>query len=83
MENIAEKIYIPRNESEKLIEQFEGYFNLKEYEITEWDENGLPKWPKGLDLTKLGETKLVKQPDVVMLMLVYQKNLVKKRCKAN
>ena len=81
--NIAEKIYIPRNESEKLIEQFEGYFNLKEYEITEWDENGLPKWPKGLDLTKLGETKLVKQPDVVMLMLVLPEEFSQEEMKAN
>lgn len=69
-ESIAQKIYIPRKEGEKLIEQFEGYFELEEYEITEWDENGLPKWPKTLDLTKLGQTKLIKQPDVVMLMLV-------------
>ncbi|WP_448376819.1 glycoside hydrolase family 65 protein [Fervidobacterium sp.] len=67
---MANKIYIPREKGEKLIEQFEGYFQLKEVEITEWDENGLPKWPKGLDLTKLNETKLIKQPDVVMLMLV-------------
>ncbi|HOQ39287.1 MAG TPA: glycosyl hydrolase family 65 protein [Fervidobacterium sp.] len=80
---IAEKIYIPRNDSEKLIEQFEGYFNLKEYEITEWDENGLPKWPKGLDLTKLGETKLIKQPDVVMLMLVLPEDFSQEEMRIN
>jgi len=43
---LAEKVYIPRKEGEKLIEQFEGYFGLKEYEITEWDENGLPNGQK-------------------------------------
>jgi kojibiose phosphorylase len=80
---LAEKVYIPRKEGEKLIEQFEGYFGLKEYEITEWDENGLPKWPKGLDLTKLGETKLIKQPDVVMLMLVLPEEFTEEEMKVN
>lgn len=80
---IAEKIYIPRKEGEKLIEQFEGYFDLEEHEITEWDENGLPKWPKTVDLTKLGETKLIKQPDVVMLMLVLPEEFTEEEMKIN
>ncbi|QAV33223.1 kojibiose phosphorylase [Fervidobacterium changbaicum] len=81
--SLAEKIYIPRKEGEKLIEQFEGYFQLEEVEITEWDENGLPKWPKGLDLTKLNETKLIKQPDVVMLMLVLPEEFDEEEMKIN
>jgi len=80
---MAEKIYIPRKDGEQLIEQFEGYFQLKEVEITEWDENGLPKWPKGLDLTKLNETKLIKQPDVVMLMLVLPEEFSYEEMKVN
>ncbi|MEJ5258523.1 MAG: glycosyl hydrolase family 65 protein [Fervidobacterium sp.] len=79
----AEKIYIPRKPGEKLIEQFEGYFKLEDIEITEWDENGLPKWPKGLDLTKLGETQLIKQPDVVMLMLVLPEEFTFEEMKVN
>ncbi|MGC8901722.1 MAG: glycoside hydrolase family 65 protein [Fervidobacterium sp.] len=80
---IAEKIYIPRKPGEKLIEQFEGYFDLEEHEITEWDENGLPIWPKTVDLTKLGETKLIKQPDVVMLMLVLPEEFTLEEMKTN
>ncbi|KAF2962430.1 glycoside hydrolase family 65 protein [Fervidobacterium sp. 2310opik-2] len=80
---IAEKIYIPRKKGEKLIEQFEGYFDLEEHVITEWDENGLPKWPKTVDLTKLGETKLIKQPDVVMLMLVLPEEFTQEEMKIN
>jgi len=80
---MANKIYIPREKGEKLIEQFEGYFQLDEVEITEWDENGLPKWPKSLDLTKLNETKLIKQPDVVMLMLVLPEEFDHEEMKIN
>ncbi|AEH51605.1 glycoside hydrolase family 65 protein [Pseudothermotoga thermarum] len=67
---IAEKIYIPRKDNQLLLEQFEGYFNLKDYVVTEFDEKGMPVWPKDLDLSKLQETQLIKQPDVVMLILV-------------
>lgn len=80
---IAHKIYIPKKEGEDLIEQFEGYFQLEEHEITEWDENGLPKWPKTVDLRKLSETKLIKQPDVVMLMLVLPEEFSHEEMKTN
>ena len=66
---IQNKIYIPKSKDGKIIEQFEGYFDLAEIEITEHDENGMPLWPD-LGGLSLGETKLIKQPDVVMLMLM-------------
>lgn len=69
-QEIQEKIYIPTSKDGRLIEQFEGYFNLEYFPITENDENGMPVWPKGVELDKLGETQLIKQPDVVMLMLM-------------
>ncbi|WP_427340305.1 glycoside hydrolase family 65 protein [Caloranaerobacter sp. DY30410] len=66
---VKDKIYIPYSEDGKLIEQFEGYFDLKDIEITQYDENGMPLWPD-LQGYKLGQTQLIKQPDVVMLMLL-------------
>lgn len=66
---IHEKIFIPREKNGKLIEQFEGYFNLKDIPIKEYDENGMPLWPE-MNGYELGETQLVKQADVVMLMLM-------------
>lgn len=66
---IQEKIYIPRGSDGRLIEQFEGYFKLVDIEIREHDENGMPIWPDLMGM-KLGETQLIKQPDVVMLMLM-------------
>lgn len=66
---IESKIYIPREPNSRLIEQFEGYFKLKDIEISKYDKNGMPIWPH-LQGYKLGETQLIKQPDVVMLMLL-------------
>ncbi|SKA78621.1 kojibiose phosphorylase [Caloramator quimbayensis] len=65
----ANKIYIPMSKDGKIIEQFEGYFELDDIDIKEYDENGMPAWPdlKGL---KLHETQLIKQADVIMLMLL-------------
>ena len=68
-EVIAEKMYIPKSEDGMIIEQFEGYFDLADIEISQYDENEMPLWPdfKG---NKLGETQLVKQADVVQLMIM-------------
>lgn len=67
--NIMNKIHIPRSKNGKLIEQFDGYFNLADIEITDYDENGMPLWPE-LNGYELGETQLIKQADVVMLMIM-------------
>lgn len=62
----AEKILIPKRD--KLIEAFSGYFKKKEFRITSLDNNLMPVFPKGMLLSKIGQTKLVKQADVVMLL---------------
>ncbi|MEN8213126.1 MAG: glycosyl hydrolase family 65 protein [Pseudomonadota bacterium] len=67
---MAEKIYIPFKEGEELIEQFEGYFQLDEIPITEWDENNMPFYPEGYNHFNSDTTTLIKQPDVVMLLYV-------------
>jgi len=67
-QEIASKIYIPYHPDKKLIEQFEGYFNLKDFVIKEYDENNMPVWPEGVELDKLNSYQLIKQADVVMLL---------------
>lgn len=62
----ASKIWIPRKG--ELIEEFEGYFKKKDIKVTEFDEHGLPLIPRGISPRDLKETKLVKQPDVLMLI---------------
>ncbi|PNR94330.1 glycoside hydrolase family 65 protein [Petrotoga sp. 9PWA.NaAc.5.4] len=69
-EKISEKIFIPRYYGSPLIEQFEGYFNLKDYTISQWDKNKMPLWPKSVELDKINQTQLVKQADVIMLLLL-------------
>ncbi|MBT8254948.1 MAG: glycoside hydrolase family 65 protein, partial [Bacteroidia bacterium] len=64
----AEKIYIPFDEEKKLVEEFEGYFGLKDVPISVWDENSMPVYPEGYDHFNCDETTLIKQPDVLMLM---------------
>ncbi|MEH6648896.1 MAG: glycosyl hydrolase family 65 protein [Motiliproteus sp.] len=68
--NVAAKIYIPFDTESGLIEQFEDYFQCKEVPIVEWDKNDMPCYPAGYDHFNAGETTLLKQPDVVMLMYV-------------
>ena len=69
-QEIADRIYIPYDPQKKLIEQFEGYFKLKDIPITGHDENSMPVFPEGYHDHNCGETTLVKQPDVVMLLYV-------------
>ncbi len=69
-EERAAQILIPFDESRSLIEQFEGYFALKEVPVTEWDQNDMPCYPEGYDHFNAGETTLLKQPDVIMLTYV-------------
>lgn len=66
----ADHIHIPYDPSGQLIEQFQGYFALKDVPITQWDDNDMPVYPEGLDHFTCNDTMLVKQPDVVMLLHV-------------
>lgn len=66
----AGRILIPFDAGSSLIEQFEGYFALKDVPVTEWDGNDMPCYPAGYNHFNAGETRLLKQPDVVMLMYV-------------
>lgn len=64
---VAAKIYVPFDPERNLIEQFEGYFQLEDIPITEWDENQMPRYPEGHDHFSLNGSMLLKQPDVIML----------------
>ncbi|MGV8983327.1 glycoside hydrolase family 65 protein [Clostridium sp.] len=66
---MAKKMYIPKSEDGMIIEQFEGYFELADIEITQYDENEMPVWPD-FEGNKLGETQLIKQADVAQLMIM-------------
>ena len=67
-DTIQSKIYLPKKEGTKLLEQFEGYFDLKEVLIEKYDENDWPIRPEALKETKARFTQIIKQADVVMLL---------------
>lgn len=63
----AERIHVPRHADTGLIEQFDGYFALKDVPIDTRDENDMPIYPDGYHHFNSAETTLIKQPDAVML----------------
>lgn len=50
------------------IEQFDGFFKLRNVLCAETDENGIPLLPKKIKPKDFGKTQLVKQADVLMLL---------------
>ena len=65
--SVCHDIYVPINKKKKIIEEFDGYCNLKDIKITQLDEKLMPMFPANLDLSQIGTTQLVKQADVIML----------------
>lgn len=68
---IASKIYV--NESDGIIEQFDGFFDLKDYIIAEYDEKFMPKLPETFRLeSDFRPYTLLKQPDVLMILYMFK-----------
>jgi kojibiose phosphorylase len=70
LKNVKEKMYLPASNSKKIVEQFDGYFQKADPAITKLNEHGLPEWPEGFSLANVDDSQLIKQADVVMLMLL-------------
>lgn len=70
---VYDKIYIPFNKEDKLMEQFEGYFKLPDITIKEYDKNDMPIIPEEAKEIGLRNTCINKQADVVMLMFLLPK----------
>ncbi|NYV27853.1 glycoside hydrolase family 65 protein [Streptobacillus felis] len=66
---VSSKIKIKNTKG--LIEQFEGYFDLIDYEIYEWDKNNMPILPKEIKGIKRDLTTINKQADVVMAHFIF------------
>lgn len=67
-DKVQRKIYLPKKEGTQLLEQFEGYFELQEVVIEEYDKNDWPVKPKALENVNRCDTQIIKQADVVMLL---------------
>ncbi|MDR3051846.1 MAG: glycoside hydrolase family 65 protein [Oscillospiraceae bacterium] len=64
----ASKLYIKTRQG--LIEQFDGYFDLPDAVITEWDACGMPRMPAIFREKRGMQHCILKQADVVMLMFL-------------
>ncbi len=66
--NIAEKLYIPLNTKNNVIEEFDGYFRKQDVAIRTHDKYMMPEFPPNVPLSKVAQTQLVKQLDSCMLL---------------
>jgi len=71
MQVVSKTLLFPYDQKTDLIEQFEGYFSLRDFKVEKHDQNGMPLLPKGVDEAKLDRTRLLKQADVVLLLYLF------------
>jgi len=65
--DISERLYIPLNKKNNVIEEFDGYFRKKDIAIRSHDKYSMPEFPPDVPLSKVAQTQLVKQLDACML----------------
>ncbi|NTV01511.1 MAG: glycoside hydrolase family 65 protein [Chlorobiaceae bacterium] len=68
---ISRKLKFTQDPDTGLIEQFDGYFSLKDHVITRHDREGSPVLPQGVTFRNIGRTQLIKQADVLIMMLLF------------
>lgn len=68
-QDIAENIFIPYNRETGLIEQFEGFFQLEDVNLEDYEPRTC-SMPSLLGLTEVNKRQILKQPDVLMLLYV-------------
>ena len=83
LQAIADKIYLPKMAGRNILEQFEGYFDLKDCIIEKYDENDWPVRPEILKGLTVDKTSLIKQADVVMLMYLLENEFSSEEIKEN
>jgi len=67
---IAEKMYIPYSKETKLFEQHVGYFDLPHVDINAIPEKDFPLY-HSWSYDRIYRNDMIKQPDVLMFMLLY------------
>jgi len=70
-ENMADRLARPRVTADGVVEQFDGYFQRADLPIAEWDHHDMPQYPAGYHHFNLEDTMLLKQPDVLMMMVLH------------
>ena len=68
---ISRKLKFTQDPESGIVEQFDGYFSLKDYVIQRHDREGRPVLPQGVNFRNIGRTRLIKQADVLIMMLLF------------
>ncbi len=70
-QQMASQIFLPIAEETKLIEQFEGYFARKDVDLSALEPRTVSVQSM-LGIKGANQTQVIKQPDVMMLMYLFQ-----------
>ena len=79
---ISENIVIPQPNSEGVIEQFSGYFKLRDLELKKEDQFNAP-FTRLLEWEEINHTKIIKQADVLMLFFLFPESFSQATIEAN
>jgi kojibiose phosphorylase len=69
--DISRNLKLSYDPETMLFEQFDGYFLLKDYVIDRVDRKGHPVLPRGVHYRNIQSTRLIKQADVLSMMLLF------------
>ncbi|MBM3161903.1 MAG: glycoside hydrolase family 65 protein [Chlorobi bacterium] len=69
--SVSRKLKFSVDPETLLVEQFDGYFRLRDYVIKGFDRKGHPVLPRGVTYRNIASTTLVKQADVLMMMHLF------------
>jgi kojibiose phosphorylase len=69
--SVSRRLKFSIDPATRLVEQFDGYFRLRDHVIEGFDRKGHPKLPKGVTYRNIGSTTLIKQADVLLLMHLF------------
>jgi maltose phosphorylase len=79
---IADKMYIPYSKDSKLFEQHVGYFDLPHVDIDAIPEKDFPLY-HSWSYDRIYRNDMIKQPDVLMFMLLYNGSFTREEKLAN
>jgi maltose phosphorylase len=82
LETIAKHMYIPYDDTTKLFEQHEGYFSLPHIDVDKIPVEDFPLYHHWT-YDRIYRNDMIKQPDVLMMMLMYNGNFTLEQIKNN
>lgn len=80
--NISDKMYIPFDEETKIYEQHEGYFDLPYLDVDKIPVEEFPLY-NNWTYDRIYRNSMIKQPDVLMLMLLFNDKFSNEELKIN